>query len=162
MGVRPTEVRVQREVEFDGGCLRDRQAGAQDGVGAESRLVVGAVEVEHDTVEEPLIGGVEPFQRVGDLVVDEADGIQHALAAVAVAAVSELDGFVFSGRRPRRHRRPPERSGVEEHLDLDGGVATRIEDLASGDAQDFAHVPNVSEGEATLREPFGPTLWNLV
>ena len=110
------------------------------GVGAEPGLVVGAVEVEHHLVDEPLVERVEALERVGDLVVDVPDGLEHPLAAVAVAAVAQLDRFVFAGRGSRRHRGAAERAGVEQHLDLDGGVATRIEDFASGDADDLAHV----------------------
>ena len=68
------------------------------------RLVVGAVEVEHQLVDAALVERVEALERVGDLVVDETDGLADALAAVAVAAVTELDRLVLPGRRAGGHR----------------------------------------------------------
>src|SRR6185503_13034874 len=44
--------------------------------------------------------------------------------------------FVGAGRRPGRHRRPAHRAIGEEHVDLDGRVAARVEDLAGVDLLD--------------------------
>ena len=45
-------------------------------------------------------------QLVGDLAVDVADRVRDALAAVAVAAVAQLDRLVLAGRRAGRDGRP--------------------------------------------------------
>ena len=139
VGVGPADVPVERHVEFDRGRLGDGEAGAEDRVGAELRLVVGAVEIEHELVDAALVERVEAFQRFGDVVVDETDGLADALAAVAIVAVTEFDRFVLAGRGAGGDRGAPERSGVEHDLDLDGGVAARVEDLAAEDADDVAH-----------------------
>ena len=97
------DVAVERELEFVGRCLRDRERHAEDGVGAESRLAVGAVERDELVVEQPLVGGFHAHDQVGDLAVHVGDGRAHALSAVALAAVAELDGFVHAGARPTRH-----------------------------------------------------------
>ena len=72
------------------------------------RLVVGAVEIEHELVDPALVEGVQAFERIGDLVVDEPDGLADTLADVAIAAVAKFDRFVLAGRRAGRHRRPSE------------------------------------------------------
>ena len=43
------------------------QRHAQDGVGAQVLLVLGAVELDHPLVDLGLIQGVHAFQRVGQL-----------------------------------------------------------------------------------------------
>ncbi len=45
---------------------------------------------------------------------------EDTLASVAVAAVAELDRLERAGRGARRHDRPPDRSGIQQDLDLDG------------------------------------------
>ena len=72
-----------------------------------------------------------PTTSVGDLAVDVTDGGAHALAAVALAAVTELDRLVGARARPARDDGPPARARQQLDLDLDGGVAPRVEDLAA-------------------------------
>ena len=139
VGVGTTDVAVQRHTELVGGRLGDRQADAEDRVGAETRLVVGAVELAQQRVDDALRHRVEAVEGVGDLAVDEADGALDALAAVAVAAVAQLDGLVLTCRGAARHGGAPGRAGVEDDLDLDGRVAARIEDLAADDFDDLTH-----------------------
>ena len=139
MSVGAADVAVQRNAELLGRSLGDRQADPEDCVGAETSLVVGAVELAQQRVDHPLRHGIEAIEGLGDLAVDEADRRLHAFAAVAVAAITQLDGLVFAGRGAAGHGGPSGRSGVEEDLDLDGRVATRIEDLAADDFDDLTH-----------------------
>ena len=91
-----------------------------------------------------LVEGVEPDDGVGDLVVDVGDRVEHALAAVAVAAVAQLDRLEL--RRWTRPTGPSARPAAPESridLDLDRGVATRVEDLAADDVLDDAHGADV-------------------
>ena len=68
------------------------------------------------------------------------DRTEHTLAAEArVVTVAELQRLVLAGRGTRRDRRTAERAVVERDVDLDGGVAARIEDLASVNAFDQGH-----------------------
>ena len=57
----------------------------------------------------------------------------------ALTAVAQLDGLVLARRRARRYRGPAERAGFEAYVDLDGGVAATVEDLAGMDVRDRAH-----------------------
>src|SRR5207248_4624633 len=81
----------------------------------------------------------QPDQGVPDLVIDGVDGAEHALPAIAVAAVAALDGLVLAGRGPRRHDGPTPRPAVEVDLDLDRRVAARVQDLAPEDQFSGAH-----------------------
>ena len=83
-------------------------------VGAEPALVVRAVELDEGGVDGPLVERVDAVELVGDLAVHVRDRVRHALAAVAVAAVAQLDRLVLAGRRPARHRGAAERPALEE------------------------------------------------
>ena len=159
MGVGPTEVAVERCVEFDRCRLGDRQARSEDRVGSEPRLVVGAVEFDHRGVEYPLIEGVEPVERVGDLAVDEPDRGADRLTAVPIATVAELDRLVFAGRRAGWNGRTTGCPRVERYLDLDGGVAAGVEDLAAEDGDDLTHtLANVPAAVSPRRRVAGAGL----
>jgi hypothetical protein len=63
----------------------------------------------------------------------------YALAAVALAAVAELDGLVLTRLRAGRHRGAGKGSVDQGYLDLDGRVTSGIEDLAGPDLLDNRH-----------------------
>ena len=139
MSVDTADVAVQRHPQLVGRRLRHGQAGAEHRIGAQAGLVVGAVEIDQGTVDLALIERVETGDRVGDLEVDEADRGQHPLATEAGAAVAQLDRFVFAGGRAARHRGSPEGTGSQHDVDLNGRVATRVQDLAALNMEDLAH-----------------------
>ena len=82
----------------------------------------------------------KPDQRRADDVEDRVDRLADALAAVAVTAVAQLDRLERAGRGAGGHRGAADRAVVEGHLDLDGGVAARVEDLAGSYGFDRCHV----------------------
>ena len=139
VGVGAADVAEQRQAGRLGGGLGGGERDAEDRVGAELGLVGRAVEVEHRLVDEALVVGVEADDRAGDRVDDAADGLLHALAEVALAAVAQLDRLEGAGGGAAGHGRAAERAVLEEHLHLDGGVAARIEDLAGADCSDDRH-----------------------
>ena len=102
VGVRPADVAVQRQVELVGGGLGDRQARAEDRVGADPALVVGAVELDQLAVDRALVERVEPFEHAGDLAVDEADR--------GLARPCRRSARRRRGARPPRARRSTRRS----------------------------------------------------
>src|SRR3954471_14869564 len=99
MGMRAADVAEQREVagvgRRAGNCERD----AEDRVGAEPALLRRAVEVDEHLVDQSLLRRLVTDQLGRDLVLDGRDGAFDALAAVAVAAVTLLDGLELPGRR---------------------------------------------------------------
>ena len=136
VGVGAADVAPQRQPALLGGGVGDGQAGAEHRVGAEVGLVGRAVEVDEQQVDAALVERLDPLEGVADLVVDVGDRVGDALAAVAVAAVAELDRLELAGGRARRDDGPAGGAGGEEHLDLDGGVAARVEDLPPRDVLD--------------------------
>ncbi len=137
--VRAADVAEQRQPGRLGGGLGHRQRHAEDGVGAQPRLVRRAVEVEQRLVDQPLVVGAQPDDRGRDLVEHGLDRLLDALAAVAGAAVAQFDRLVLAGRGARRHRGPGERAVDQGHLDLDRRVAAGVEDLAGSDLLDDGH-----------------------
>ena len=135
----PPTTAVERHPRIGGGRLRDGERRSEDRVRAEPRLRRGAVERDERAVDAALVGGVEPEERVGDLAVDVADRAGDPLPQPGVAAVAELDGLVLTGRGTGWHRREPEGSRIEPHLDLDGRIPARVEDLAAVDMDDRCH-----------------------
>ncbi len=133
------EIAEQRQLGGVGGRLADRQGYPEDGVGAQPRLVRGAVEVQQRLIDQALIVGVESDDGWCDFVEHGLHGLLHALAAVALAAVPQLDGLMLAGRRAGGHRGPCECPVDEGHLDLDRRIAARIEDLAGSDLLDNRH-----------------------
>jgi len=68
VGVRATEVPVQRKAGAIGGRPRNGERRAEDRVGAERVLVRCAVEVEQRLVDAALVERVESRDRLGDRV----------------------------------------------------------------------------------------------
>ena len=139
VGVRATDVPVQRDLELGRRRLRDRERHPEERVGAQARLRVGRVEVDQRRVDTALVERVHVEEHVADLAVHVAHRRRHALAAEPGAPVAQLDRFVLAGRGTRRDDGAAPGAGDEQHLDLDRRVATRIEDLAPDDVLDLAH-----------------------
>ena len=72
---------VTSATQLFGSRLGDSHGDGQDGVGAETRLVVGAVEVDHGLVDEGLFLSIEADDRFGNLGIDVLDRLHHAVAA---------------------------------------------------------------------------------
>ena len=105
-------------------ALRDRQRDAEDGVGAEAALVRRAVELEQRGVERALVERVHAQQARGAISsLTFATAFVTPLPPHASSAVAQLDGLVCAGRGARRHRRAPERAGLELDLHLDRRVS---------------------------------------
>ncbi len=154
--VRSADVAEQVEVGGLRGGLGHRQRHPEDRVRPEPALVRRAVDLDQLGVDHALLGGVVPDQGRADLVQHGLDGVQHALAAVTVrVAVTQFDGFVLAGRRTGRDRRPGQRAVLQRDLDLDGGVAARVEDLPCTDQFNCRHSnsPSSQSGAGGLRSP---------
>ncbi len=139
MGVRTADIAVQRQTGGLGGSLGDGERHAEDGVGAEARLVRRTIELDHQVVDLDLVFGIMTADRIIDLAIDRFDGLFNALAEITRRrhAVRRLHAH--------RSRRPRDRSAAhaaifEIDVDLYGRVATAVEDLAADDVGDGGHV----------------------
>ena len=120
--------------------LGDRQRDAEDGIGAEPRLVGRAVERDHRLVDLDLRLRIHAADGVENLAVDRVDRLAHALAEIALlVAVAQLDRLVRAGRGARRHRGAAERAVLQHDVDLDGRIAAAVEDFAADDVDDGGH-----------------------
>ncbi len=64
MGVRAADIAIERQAGGFGGSLGDGQRNAEDGVGAEARLVRRAVELDHRLVDLDLVFGIQAADGV--------------------------------------------------------------------------------------------------
>ncbi len=124
MRVRTAEVAEQRQVCAVGCRLGDREADAEDGVRAGALLVLGAVGLVQDLVDDALLARLDALECRAELVDDGVDGLQNALAAVAaLVAVTQFVRLECSSGCAGGDGRALDDSVVEEHLHLDGRVA---------------------------------------
>ena len=103
-------------------------------------LLRRGVQVEHGLVDQPLLGGVVADQLRADLLDDGEDGLLDTLALVAVlVAVAQLDGLERAGGGAGGDGGAARAAVVEADLDLDGGVASGVEDFPGYDDVDGRH-----------------------
>jgi len=141
VGVGAADVAVERQVGGVRGGLRHGQGDAEDGVRAQLALVLGTVEFDHDRVDQALIGGILADDLVLDLLHDVLHGLADRLAAVdALVTVAQLDGLERTGGGAGGDGSTAAGAVFEGDLDLDGRVATRVEDFARHDVIDGCHV----------------------
>jgi hypothetical protein len=134
------DVPVEGQLVRAGGRLRGGERDAEDGVRAELRLGRGPVELDQAPVEARLVGRVHAHHGRRDELEDVRDGLPHALAEVArLVAVAQLERLVLARRGAGRHGGPPHVAAGDRDLDLDGGVAPRVQDLARVDVDDLGH-----------------------
>ncbi len=138
-GLGPAEITVERKLAGGGLGLGGRQRHAENRIGAEPLLVLGAVELAQTLVEGFLVGGVRTLQGAGDLAIHRVHGLAHPLAAIALAAVPKLMGLMRAGGRTGRHGGAAEMAVLQHHVDLDGGVAAAVEDFPGEDGCDCGH-----------------------
>ena len=146
------QVAPQRLAELGRASAGDRERHAEDRVRTEPGLGVGPVELDEGAVKPLLVAGLPAANGIGDLAVDVLHGTQDALATERLTAVTQLDGLVLAGRRPGRDRGATKRAGLETHVDLNGGVAATVEDLAGMDVRDRAHARH-RNGRPRVRRP---------
>src|SRR5665811_783121 len=140
-------------------CIRDRrqpcrvrrgpshrQRDAEDGVGTQPALVGRAVQVDQRLVQDPLLGRLVTDELRTNVVEHRADSLLDALAAVPVAAVTQLHRLEGAGGGAAGHGRAGQRAVVEGDLDLYGGVAAGVEDLPGANSLDGRHESLLSGG----------------
>ena len=89
-----------------------------------------AVELAHRAIDADLVERVEPDDRFGEVFVDVPDRGLDAFAAVARGVVvTQLDRLVRAGRCAGRHTGDAAVAAEQRDLDLQRGIAARIENL---------------------------------
>ena len=131
------EVAIERLLRGGGGGVGDRQRDGQDRVRAQAALVGRAVDLDHRPVHLGLAGSDHAGEPRCQLPLHVLERRQHPVAAVAPRiAVAQLHRLVRAGGGAARHGGATERAVVERDVDLDRGVAARVQDLARPDVGD--------------------------
>ena len=139
LGLGAADIAVERQARSHRRRLRHRQRHAQNGVGAQPRLVGRAVERDHRRVDARLLFGIHAAERVEDFAVHGGDGLFHALAAIAFAAVAQFHRLMRAGRGARGHRGAAETAVFQPHIHFHGGIAPGVQDFPAGDIEDGGH-----------------------
>src|SRR5690606_26340353 len=122
----------------------DGHGNTEDGVRTDSLLGGGAVESQHGGVGGGSRGGDKTEERRGKFGVHGFDRLKHAFAEVAgLGAVTEFDRLVLAGGCAGRNGRAADGAGFKMNVDLNGRVATGVDDLAAADFNDGCVVHDV-------------------
>jgi hypothetical protein len=117
-----------------------RQRDRQQGIGAETALVVGTVKRNHGVIDACLVGCVHAEQGVTQCAVDVRHGLAHTLAEVtARILVTQFDGLAGAGRGTGGYGGAAHGAAGKRDLGLDGRVAARIDNLAPAYCCYFRH-----------------------
>ena len=131
IGIGTADVAIERNVEVVGGCVGAGEGNAEDGVGTEVLLGRRAVEFDHLLVDGALLEHVHALDDGSDALVDVGHGLEGTFAQVTgLVAVTEFEGFIFTGAGAARNGCTAHDTTFEGHIDLHGRVATRVEDLS--------------------------------
>ena len=137
-GADAAQIAVEGLAGGDGGGLGDGEAHGQERVRTKALLSLRTVELDHGLIDGGLVERVEARDRVRDLAVDSLDSAPHAFAEIpALVAVAQLQGLARAGGSTRRHGGTAERTALEDHLGLDRGVPTAVQDLPAADDADL-------------------------
>ena len=138
LGIDAADVVVEAGAGNEGAGLRAGQRHAEDGVGAETGLVGGAVKLDEHLVDAGLIEDVHAQESFRDFTVDIVNCLLHALAAVTgLVAVAQLAGLVDTGGSAGGDSRSADGAVVEGDFHFDGGVAAGVEDLSGHNVNDL-------------------------
>jgi hypothetical protein len=108
------QITVERNACIGRGSARGGERHAEDRVGAEARLVLAAVELDHAAIDRRLRARILADEGGLQHRIDVRDGSQHALAAIAcLVAIAQLDRLARSGRGAGWHGGATERAGIE-------------------------------------------------
>ena len=96
---RPAEITVERKLRGSSRRLGHRERHAEDRVGAEPRLILGAVERDQRLVDLGLVLGIHAADRVENFALGGGHRLLHAIAEIALlVAVAQFDRLVRARR----------------------------------------------------------------
>ena len=140
VSVRAAEVLVQGQVSGLSSCLSNSQGDTQDCVCAQLALVVGCIQSNHGCVNSALVGSLNADDLFSDFFDNRLHCTQNALAQVyGLVAVAALNSFPLTGGCARGHSCACESTVFEQNLNLNGRVATGIQDLACVNCGNNSH-----------------------
>ncbi len=138
VSVATTYIFVEGKVEVVGCSLCNCERYAEDSVGAEVALGVGAVESQHGLVDSDLIKGIHANESCSDRTVYIGYGLCNALAHIAAfVTVAKLKSLVFTCRCARRNGCASKSTAFEQYVYFYCGIAAGVKYLTTCDFCDF-------------------------
>ena len=124
--------------------MGNRHAGSDRGIAAQTLLVGGPVQIDHEFVQPRLITDILTGQDFGDFHVDGLDGLGHVPSPEGFAAVAQVYGFETSTRSACRGNGDAFGTTLQFDFNLDGRTTAGIPDAACMTFLDRELAHNVS------------------
>ena len=135
-----TQVLVQGHGALLGRRVGGGERDPEQGVGAQSLLIFGAVQGDHLVIDGGLLADLHAHQGAAQFAADVGHGLEDTLAAIAgLVPVAQFQGLAGPGGGARGDRRPAQGPIGGDDIGLDGGVTAGIEDLTGADIDDLGH-----------------------
>ena len=135
VGTTTTKVTVELLAGLHSCSLGAGKGDTEDGVGAETAFVRGAIHFDHFLVDGALFFDIHAAKFLVEDVVDIVDGLKDAFAHIdGFVVVAKFTGFVYACGGSRRNGSAAHGALLGEHFDFDCGVAARVEDLTAPDS----------------------------
>ena len=106
-----------------GSGMRQGQGGGQDGVGAETLFLFGAIELDKQPVCAFLVMRIVAEQGLSDVLVHMGHGLQNIAPTQACATIAFFHGFSTATRSACRRSANAQTAIVQSHIDLQRGQA---------------------------------------
>ena len=140
VAVDAAEVAVEFLAGLLGCCFGAGEAHAEDGVGAQTALVLCAVELDHLVVDGFLLADEHALQLVVEDGVDVVHGVEHALAEeLALVAVAQLAGLVHARGGSAGHCGAADGALVGVYVYFYCGITAAVKYLTPLDTYDLTH-----------------------
>ena len=161
--------RVAAEITEEGdfacgrGRVRGRKRHAQERVGPQVLFVRSAIERDDLFIDLRLFERIVAGQRGSDHIGHAAHCFGDAFAPEAfLVTIAQFPSFMLAGAGATRDGRASHRTTLQMHIDFDGGIAARIQNLACVDScdarrrHDLRRIRSTSVRHAMLFWPWLP------
>ena len=123
---------VERNIQRKGCCAGRSDRNSQDGVCTQVGFILGAVCLDHGSIDSVNIGSIHAGQNIIDGGVDVLHSLLHTLAAVTgFVAIAQLQGFKFARRCAGRCHAAANGAVSQPDLSFNGGVSAGVQNFAA-------------------------------
>ena len=140
MGIYAANIAIERKATCIRRRFRYRKADAQNGIRAQVRFIVGAIQINHDRIDIFLLLGVQFDQGFKNWPVNGLNRLKHALAHIfGHIAIALFNGFIRTCRGARRDCRTAETAVLQHDINFNRRISPAVEDLACVNIEDSCH-----------------------
>ncbi len=130
-GVAPAEVAIQRLPGSTRRGMRDRHGDGGHGIGAEAGTGRRAVERDQRRVHRRLVGGVASDQGAGDVGVQPFQRLGDVVAAERSAAIAQVERLARAGGGAGGRHAAPDGAAFQQHVGFERRPAAAVPDPAA-------------------------------